>query len=170
MVNAKFPKDSLPSSIYLQIQSITEPWPEEWKGTFDLVQQRLTLGACGTFPHGQAVKNLAELVKPGGWIQLIEPDQTCGVKDGPAMNDFITLVTWVFDMMGGGARYAYDIKQWLQEAGLVNVKELSIPLFLGASVSDKGLAERTARSTADAMLPLLKYLKGNVFWSHIYGD
>ncbi|KAK8119956.1 uncharacterized protein PG998_004582 [Apiospora kogelbergensis] len=114
---AKFPKHGAPQPISLQIQSITQPWPSEWKHSFDLVHQRLVLGACGSFPHATAVRNLAELVKPGGWIQLIEPDQTCGIQDGPAMRDFIKLVTWVFERMGGHARYAYDVKRWLLDAG-----------------------------------------------------
>lgn len=75
------------------------------------------------------------------------------------MRDFITLVTVVFEHMGGHVRYAYDVKQWLQQAGMVDVEERSIPLFLGASISDQDLARRTARSTADAMIPMLKYLE-----------
>ncbi|KAI1422002.1 S-adenosyl-L-methionine-dependent methyltransferase [Xylaria sp. FL1777] len=157
--DAKFPKDSSTSSISFHVQSITKAWPTEWKRSFDFVHQRLVLGACGSFPFDEAVDNLAELVKPGGWIQLIEPDQTCGITDGPAMRDFITLVTFVFEDMGGHVRYAYDVKRWLLEAGMVDVEERSIPLFLGASIPDKDLARRTARSTADAMLPLLKYLE-----------
>ncbi|KAK8044779.1 hypothetical protein PG993_004803 [Apiospora rasikravindrae] len=154
---AKFPENGVQPPISLQIQSITQPWPPEWKHSFDLVHQRLVLGACGNFPYETAIRNLAKLVKPGGWIQLVEPDQTCGVQDGPAMRDFIALVTWVFERMGGHARYAYHVKQWLQDAGVVDVEERSIPNFLGALVPDADLARRTARWTADAMMPLLKY-------------
>ncbi|KAI0401585.1 S-adenosyl-L-methionine-dependent methyltransferase [Xylaria palmicola] len=159
VTDVKFPKSADSASVSFHVQSITKPWPQEWKQSFDLVQQRLVLGACGSFPFAEAVKNLTELVKPGGWIQLIEPDQTCGVTDGPAMRDFITLVSWVFENMGGNVRYAYEVKGWLQEAGMVEVEERSIPLFLGASIPDPELAKRTARSTADAMIPLLKYLE-----------
>lgn len=159
---AKFPKTKAPTPIHLEIQSITSPWPKEWHGTFDLVQQRLVLGACGSFPFGEAIKNLAGLLKPGGWIQLIEPDQTCGVADGPAMCQFIELVTWVIEAMGGHTRYASSIKQWLRDAGVVDVEERSIPLFLGALNPDRDLAERTARSTADAMIPLIRYAEGDV--------
>jgi len=161
--DVKFPGNLDNPSISFQVQSITKPWPVEWKRSFDFVHQRLVLGACGSFPFGEAIRNLADLVKPGGWIQLIEPDQTCGITDGPAMRDFIRLVTFVFEDMGGHVRYAYDVKRWLQEAGMVDVEEFSIPLFLGASNSDKELARRTARSTADAMIPLLKYLESRHF-------
>ncbi|KAI1823900.1 S-adenosyl-L-methionine-dependent methyltransferase [Xylaria intraflava] len=147
------------SSITFQIQSITSPWPQEWKRSFDLVHQRLVLGACGGFPFAEAIKNLSGLVKPGGWIQLVEPDQTCGISDGPAMRDFITLVTAVFEHMGGHVRYAYGIKTWLEEAGMVDIEERGIPLFLGAAIPDENLAKRTAWSTANAMLPLLKYFE-----------
>ncbi|KAI3326351.1 S-adenosyl-L-methionine-dependent methyltransferase [Xylariaceae sp. AK1471] len=159
ITDAKFPKNEDSATVSFHVQSITKPWPQEWKRGFDLVQQRLVLGACGSFPFAESIKNLTELVKPDGWIQLIEPDQTCGVGDGPAMRDFITLVSWVFENMGGHVRYAYDIKGWLQEAGMVDIEERSIPLFLGAGIPDQELARRTARSTADAMIPLLKYLE-----------
>ncbi|KAF2972982.1 hypothetical protein GQX73_g505 [Xylaria multiplex] len=159
ITDIKFPKSSHASSISFRIQSITSAWPGEWTKSFDLVHQRLVLGACGSFPFPEAVKNLAALVKPGGWIELIEPDQTCGIGDGQAMRDFITLVTCVFEHMGGNVRYAYNIKRWLQEAGMIDIEERSIPLFLGTSIPDQDLARRTARSTADAMLPLLKYLE-----------
>ncbi|KAI0392799.1 S-adenosyl-L-methionine-dependent methyltransferase [Xylariaceae sp. FL0594] len=151
---------SLPA-ITFQLQSISQPWPEDWNGTFDLVHQRLVLGGCGAaIPFGQAVRNLAALVRPGGWVQLVEPDQTCGVRDGPAMNNFLTLVTWVFEDMGGHARYAYGIAAWLREAGFEDVREESVPLFLGRAIrGDEELARRTARSTADAMVPLLKYVE-----------
>ncbi|KAH6657450.1 S-adenosyl-L-methionine-dependent methyltransferase [Truncatella angustata] len=159
VTNVKFPEDGTAGPITFQLQSITEPWPDEWHGSFDLVQQRLVLGACGKYPFATAIKSLADLVKPGGWVQLIEPDQTCGVEDGPAMRDFITLVTWVFEQMGGHTRYAYDVKHWLEDAGIVDVEERSVPLFLGAKILDEDLAKRTARSTADAMLPLLSFLE-----------
>ena len=154
-------KKTASSPICLEIRSITCPWPKELHGSFDPVQQRLVLGACGGFPFSEAIKNLAELVKPGGCIQLIEPDQTSGIPDGPVMGQFIELVTWVFEAVGGHTRYPYG-KKWLREAGVVDVEERSIPLFLGAQNKESNLVARNARSTADAMILLIRYVEVDV--------
>ena len=157
---AKFPPLPETSNITLTTQSITKPWPPSWQRTFDLVHQRLVLGACGPFPHLTAVQNLAALVKPGGWLQIIECDQVCGVADGPAMHDFIVLVSWVFVSMGGSVSYAAHVREWMEAAGLTEVQERGIPLFLGRANEDEELGRRTALSTARAMEPLVAYAKG----------
>lgn len=45
--------------------------PAEWKSSFDLVHQRLAPAASGPIQN-QIVGSLGGLVRPGGWIQLIE--------------------------------------------------------------------------------------------------
>ncbi|MCJ1380197.1 hypothetical protein MMC17_003300 [Xylographa soralifera] len=159
---ANFPQGSEASNIIFKSQSIIQPWPVEWHNSFDLVHQRLVLGACGAFPHREAVTNLAGLLKPGGWIQMIEPDQVSGVNDGPAMHDFIELVSWVFVSMGGTVSYAAHIGEWLKDLGFTDVQERGIPLFLGAANPKKELIARTALSTAKAMEPLVAYAKSSM--------
>jgi hypothetical protein len=51
---------------------MTEPWPVQWHGTFDLVHSRMALPRVGLYPLDDVVRNLVDLVKPGGWIQLVE--------------------------------------------------------------------------------------------------
>lgn len=51
---------------------MTEPWRITWQGAFDLVHSRMALPGIGLFPIEDVVKNLVALVKPGGWIQLVE--------------------------------------------------------------------------------------------------
>lgn len=163
VATARFSQASESSKITFTSQSIIKPWPSEWHNSFDLVHQRLVLGACGAFSHKEAIMNLAELVKPGGWIQMIEPDQVCGVNDGPAMHDFIVLVAWVFVSMGGTISYTAHIKEWLEDVGLTDVQERGIPLFLGAASPKRELAARTALSTAKAMEPLVLYAKSKIY-------
>jgi hypothetical protein len=35
---------------------------------------------------------LSQLVKPGGWTQLVEAAQTIGDDDGPAVQGFVALI------------------------------------------------------------------------------
>src|SRR5690242_3700548 len=66
-----FPQDN-PSDVSYHHQPMTEAWPVQWLGTFDLVHSRMALPGVGINPLDQVVTNLISLVKPGGWLQLVE--------------------------------------------------------------------------------------------------
>ncbi|MCJ1434632.1 hypothetical protein MMC27_004001 [Xylographa pallens] len=68
-----------------------------------------------------AVAHLTELVRPGGWIQLIEAENLIGEEDGPAMHDFLKLMKDVFTAMGAKVTMARHVRNWLE--GIVNVQE-----------------------------------------------
>lgn len=70
----------LPPNIKLVKQNMMEEWPAEWLGTFDIVQQKNAIVHVGTIEEAiKTIRRLAELVKPGGWIQLVD----CYVSDEP---------------------------------------------------------------------------------------
>ncbi|RYN16336.1 hypothetical protein AA0112_g12558 [Alternaria arborescens] len=66
-----FPKET-PNDTSYHHQTMNEPWPLKWQGTFDLVHSRMALPGVGLSSLDDAVMNLVKLVKPGGWFQLIE--------------------------------------------------------------------------------------------------
>lgn len=62
-----------PSNIRFAKQNILESWPEDWQNSFDLVHQRLVLVVAGNFDAAvKTIQRLIGLVKPGGWLQLVE--------------------------------------------------------------------------------------------------
>jgi hypothetical protein len=71
---AQFPELSdYPPNITLKRQNIMEDWPTEWEGTFDLAHQKNVIVHTGTFQEAvKVVRRLAGLVKPGGWIQIVD--------------------------------------------------------------------------------------------------
>lgn len=73
-INPGFFPATPPSGLTYQVQDITKPWPADFINSFDFIHSRLGLGGCGPFGPENAVKNMIELVKPGGWIQLDEMD------------------------------------------------------------------------------------------------
>ena len=75
--------------------NIAHSWPPEEHNSFDLVHQRLSLPGAAPAPLPQAVKNLFALVKPGGWIQLVEAEQIAP-GSGPVFLEFLELVRAVF--------------------------------------------------------------------------
>ncbi|RDW70936.1 hypothetical protein BP6252_07499 [Coleophoma cylindrospora] len=116
------------------VQSVTEPWPKEWKGTFDLVHQRLVL--AGTTPEiGRgAVKAMVELAKPGtGWVQFVEGALQHLSNEQkakyPSLYRFQNLCGRMLPGLGWNPKVGLQIKGWLEELGLdVSEKIMEIPV------------------------------------------
>jgi len=71
------------------------------------------------------VANLVGLVKPGGWIELVEPD-VGGPKDsGPALRE-------IFTLGGMGGNFALKMRGWLEAAGLEAVEQRFVDCPAGA--------------------------------------
>ncbi|PVI02637.1 hypothetical protein DM02DRAFT_701096 [Periconia macrospinosa] len=111
-----FPTVAPPGQSY-RAQDINKPWPEEWKDSFDLVHQRLALAVAGPAQQ-QVVNTLSALVKPGGWIQLIEATNVLPDEDGPAMHNLVKVIKGAFSAFGGSLELARELPGWLKEAGL----------------------------------------------------
>ncbi|KAG6988944.1 hypothetical protein G7Y79_00067g095590 [Physcia stellaris] len=69
-----FPPETPPDTTYV-VHDITQPYPAAFPNRpFDLIHQRLALPGCGPASMKTAVERLVAMLKPGGWIQLIEAD------------------------------------------------------------------------------------------------
>ncbi|KAL9119450.1 MAG: hypothetical protein Q9187_003997 [Circinaria calcarea] len=152
-----FPEPPPPGTTY-QVQNINDPWPKEWHGSFDIVHQRLALVGAG--PAAQtAVTHLTELVRPAGWIQLIEAQGIIGEKDGPAMHDFLQVMKNVFTTMGVDVTFARQVAGWIKAAGFVDVQERLVDVYMGATNADPQLAQRGVNSTCIAAKGLVDFTK-----------
>jgi SAM-dependent methyltransferase len=154
---ALFPH-TVPKDSQFYVHNISEPWPEAEHGTFDLVHQRLTLPGGAPTPLSQIIQQLFDLVKPGGWMQLVEAEQL-GPESGPVFHQFLGLVRALFDATGAGWEYAVKLKGWLEVAGAVDVEEVSVKMGFGKKNDRKDLAEGSARCTAQAMRGLVMHAK-----------
>ncbi|KAI4144645.1 MAG: hypothetical protein LQ340_006570 [Diploschistes diacapsis] len=159
IVPSYFPSRAPPHT-ELVVQDIASPWPPAYRGRFDLVHQRLALPGCGQYPMRRAVDALVGLVKPGGWIQLIEADHSGPASEGPAMRDSFGLIKQLFRGMGVEDGYARELKGWLQDAGLEGVEERVLDVRLGAANSDKDLARKGTRSFVLATTGLVQVARG----------
>lgn len=126
---------------------MTEPWPSEWNGYFDLVHSRMALPGVGITSLENAVKNLIALVKPGGWIQLCEMEWN-DWKMGPEGTIYRNAIKDLFSTVSAGQ--GVDLREKLipmfQEAGLENIDYEIIVTPFGARASDK------IRETSEASL------------------
>lgn len=150
----------VPSNLTLSVQNIKSPWPQEWNNTFDLVHQRAALGAAGYKAVIEVLKNMVALLKPGGWMQMVEADHS--VSQGPAMNKLFLLARDVFRAMDTGPDFGVHLEEWFNECGLVDVESKEFYVPLGASRPEGELREKSIKWNVWAADGLSKVAKGNL--------
>ena len=89
-----FPESSFQktANISLSLHSYKDPWPLEWRSSFDFVHMRFCVAGLADPTEAQvAIDRLVDLVKPGGWIQLVDstlPNGAIEVHDQPSVKLF----------------------------------------------------------------------------------
>ncbi|KAF4807287.1 N-methyltransferase gliN [Colletotrichum siamense] len=166
LVSADISPTMLPQSglgstgdLSFHVQSVTEPWPETWKGTFDLVHQRLVL--AGTTPEvGQnAVRGLAELAKPGsGYVQLVEG--TLEHLTEEQKPDYSTLVARMLPGLSWNQRVGLQVREWLEAEGLQGVSKKIMEIPVGAANSDHRLGDAAKQNLLEVVEHFATAAKG----------
>jgi hypothetical protein len=165
-INASnFPANPPKAQTYFA-QDINKPWPEEWKNSFDFVHQRLALVGSGPAAQ-QAVANLAALVKPGGWIQLIEATNDLPEETGPAMRNFVTIMKGMFSTYGASLSLGNDLPGLVTAAGFENVQDRVVMTKLGAANPKPKLAAQGIYSTGVAAVQLSKAASSECYISYL---
>jgi hypothetical protein len=122
------------------------------------VHQRLALVGGG--PNQQQILGtLAQLVKPGGWIQLIEATNQLPDESGPAFCNFMTVMKALFAALGASFRLTDELPGWLEQAGFVDVQHRDINTKLGATNPNPKLAKQGVYSTTVAARGLANFGK-----------
>jgi hypothetical protein len=159
IVEAFFP-ESPPPGVSLRIQSITNEWPEDLKNSFDYVHQRLTLAGAGQEPVQECVARLVGLLKPGGWVELVEAIFEDNTSKGPAVRMFETMMVQMLSMVGVGSAYAVPLKSYLEESGLENVHEKFFEIPYGAACKDQEVAVKSTSCLVASAIGLRDFIKG----------
>ena len=136
---------SPPPNVTFQVQDISKAWPDEMKGTFDLVHQRLCLLGAGPNPQA-AVHSLCELVKTGGWVQLIEasmvfPEDIVNSETTPVYCDMLKVMKAVASHVGAAWEIGGTLRGHLEAEGFTDVHEQTISLRMGKTHPDEKLAK-----------------------------
>ncbi|KAF2114568.1 putative methyltransferase SirN-like protein [Lophiotrema nucula] len=116
--------------IDFHIQGVRSAWPPEWRESFDYVHQRLTLTVVGRHPISDVVARECELVKPGGWIELVEVDVT-KENTSPALEKLYEAIREMFDIVGCGRNFSAGLKRVLEEAGMQDVGDELVEVQVG---------------------------------------
>lgn len=98
--------------------------------SFAYTHQRYMIGAIPRDRWPGAVKELARVTQPGGWIELVEAGTSRG--GGPALS---TVDEWVASVLAGKGldiHLAPRLREFLTDAGAHDVTVREVPLPLGA--------------------------------------
>ncbi|OTB02493.1 hypothetical protein M426DRAFT_322586 [Hypoxylon sp. CI-4A] len=146
-IQDRFPDPPRPG-VAMRIQDINAPWPAEWKGTFDFAHQTLVLFQAGPGLR-EVLTAFAELVKPGGWIELMEPNYTAPeieIEHGPAHTQFLDMLGELWALRNTQSDFAAGLEAILRDAGFVDVKSVLLPVGFGAAHRDPELREVSVES------------------------
>ena len=147
---------------------MTEPWPKDWEGTFDLVHSRMALPGVGTNRLEDTVTGLITLVKPGGWIQMVEMEWD-GWDNGPEGTKFRDAIKDLFSAVsvGQGVDLRAKLTPMFEEAGLENIDYKIVTTPFGARAGDKirETSEKSLFATAMGVSMTSKMLPPQAFSS-----
>jgi hypothetical protein len=155
------PKIGPHASLDLRCFDIRSPPPESlsWAESFDLVHQRLLIGGLRKPDWPLVVRNVASLLKPGGWIQLVEcewidrghPDD---MAKRPLIAKTLRLLEWTISNLGGDAFVADHLEDLLKDAGFQHVQKTQFDLGYGALARE----EQWRRPSAEVWVDVYKAL------------
>lgn len=140
------PAETRPPNLELVTQNLVEPFPDHWKESFDLVHQRFILPLFKEKELDQVLGRLIATLKPGGWIQFVEPDFSSPIaspedKTGPfRMIHELTRVTMPNYAPGP------QLQALLERAGMVNVTVEVNDMVIGHQHPDPKLGECSYRN------------------------
>jgi len=142
---------NLPPSISFKTQSIFDPWPVEDKNAYDLVHQRCILALFSPAQGQAAIEGLFGLVRPGGYIQIIEGDLLSfdGGVNHPGMAKLMDFCEKAFPKAGMNNTAGRYLKGWLEEAGAVDVQSKIISYEMGAAANTQDLKDATTDHIMD---------------------
>lgn len=156
-----FPEASaLPPNARFQVHSVLG-LPQEWTNKFTVVNQRLLVAGLREYEWPQAINELYRVTRPGGWIQVFEPDVW---TSGPVMSKFTELLFKLGDDQGTmwrdiGQRMPY----FLESSGFVNIRHNPRATVCGAWAGEHGIAGK------ENMLGIVRGLKVPMLKAGGYG-
>lgn len=130
--------------------------------TFTYVHQRLLVGAIPTTSWPFVIGELARVVRPGGWIELVESGGVSFEPQGPASSQLTEGILRISAMRGVDLRIISKLNRMMEQAGLLNIYKQSVPIPLGNWDGNAGLVmgnelQRIMQSYREPFIRLLRY-------------
>lgn len=151
--------------ISLREHDITQPFPKSWawENSFDVVHQRLLVWGLKSRDWPSAIKNYIDILKPGGYLQLVEIEfisKTNPHPDSrPQLQKQAALQKWSTETFGMDIDIAYRLADLFRDAGLEGVETVAFDHGYGALARDPGQKDVSAElwvecfRTVDTKIP-----------------
>lgn len=145
--------ENLPASITFRILSVMDEWPEMDKNAYDLVHQRYCLAMFSAEKDKKIIKALFDLVKPGGYIQLVDANLLGydGGADHPGMSMMMDFIKRGFTEAGMNPAPGPSIQGWLRETGAADIEETAFSFPMGRLAATPE-AQRSTTANLVAMI------------------
>ncbi|KAL7621638.1 hypothetical protein AAE478_008965 [Parahypoxylon ruwenzoriense] len=164
VVESLYPKPAPEGTQFLD-QSIKEPFPEAWNGTFDLVHQRLVMAAAAPErTPAYVVGNLAGLLREGGWLQMVEVATAPLPQNPVSQNQYVDMLDTLYSKLYAGSEYdrtniMSGLPQEMRNAGLKNIQQKEVIVSYGAAVADPDIRQRSLRTAVAGVPNFLSVLR-----------
>ncbi|KAI8974676.1 S-adenosyl-L-methionine-dependent methyltransferase [Pilobolus umbonatus] len=99
------------------------PFPDN---TFDYYFQRLLVAGLSKSNYEAALKNAFKILKPGGYIELVEPNLGSFYNMGPILEKLLGTMSYIMEMRGMTPNLGENLESLLECAGFVNIKVISL--------------------------------------------
>ncbi|GAW02522.1 hypothetical protein LENED_004184 [Lentinula edodes] len=121
--SAQFPSTH-PPEIHFSVNSIVNLPNPDWTDTFSFAHQRLLVAAMNNTLWRSAVAELFRVIKPGGWVELveIEAQDFSSWSVGPNSTKLASLINALYGGKGVIGDLSVYLPVILKEAGFVNVQ------------------------------------------------
>jgi len=119
---------------------VCQSFPPDLQSRFDMTHVRYLMAVSGKVGLTTAVKNLAETVAPGGWLQIREQDfQEDMPGYTPAIRDLASVARAMFACLGHSAgNFSPGLSEAFREAGLENVSVQQWEMPVGKKLDPSG--------------------------------
>ncbi|KAL7905941.1 S-adenosyl-L-methionine-dependent methyltransferase [Trichoderma velutinum] len=138
------PSESLPSNVSLVLGDLSQELPSQWTMHFDLVHQRFIFPSFSVAVIEKFVERLTQCVKPGGWIQFVEPAANENVS-GPGPSAFATLHQ-IADLFMQCPNPKEVILSQLTKIGFININVQTLDIVIGKFQDNRELDIRGRKS------------------------
>ncbi|KAK1999894.1 methyltransferase domain-containing protein [Colletotrichum falcatum] len=122
----------VPPNVKFEIDDVESPWANPHK--FDIIFCRYMVGVIADWP--KLMDSIYENTNPGGWVEFQDYDLLYTSDDGSLTEEHEAL-KWdnlfleACDKMGRDGRPGPKLKDWVREAGFVNVAHKQYKMLIG---------------------------------------
>ncbi|KAI8972118.1 S-adenosyl-L-methionine-dependent methyltransferase [Pilobolus umbonatus] len=168
-VSFVFPETIRPINVDFNICNISKTLPFE-DNSIDFYHQRLLVAGLNEVDYKEALKNAYRVLKPGGYIELSEPNGERLGNEGPIQAQYNAIFNGMMKKRGLIPDMGEHIEDYLKELGFENVhfERVDLPINHGGKVGELMMKNNTEASMS--LKPLMTMVNPAYEDDHAYAE